>query len=277
MDAGHGVRATEHPQAHDGVTTGRRAFLRTGLTAAFGWPLLGAVGTDPWADPFLKSRPGTPTQSVGPGTTPLELARGRDALLHLPRTWDADTPHPLLVLLHGGRGSAQGMFQFEYVANQFGVCILVPESRHPTWDRIRDDFGPDVRFIDEALAWTFYRCTIDPGRIALGGFSDGASYTLSLGVSNGNLFSHLIAMSPGHIDADPNRIVGRPEVFVSHGNEDRVLPVQLSRSNIVPQLRSDGYAVEYLEFDGGHDPRRSVTDAAMEWFLRGVAPSGEAA
>ena len=36
----------------------------------------------------------------------------------------------------------------------------------------------DVWFIDAALAWTFERCFVDAVRIALAGFSDGASYAL---------------------------------------------------------------------------------------------------
>lgn len=33
------------------------------------------------------------------------------------------------------------------------------------------------------------------------GFSDGASYALSLGLPNGNLFSHIVAFSPGFMRA----------------------------------------------------------------------------
>jgi phospholipase/carboxylesterase len=39
--------------------------------------------------------------------------------------------------------------------------------------------------------------------VALGGFSDGASYALSLDLTNGDLFASLIAFSPGFIQLDP--------------------------------------------------------------------------
>ena len=44
-----------------------------------------------------------------------------------------------------------------------------------TWDRVGGFFGPDVAYIDLALGITFDRCAIDPARVCLAGFSDGAS------------------------------------------------------------------------------------------------------
>jgi poly(3-hydroxybutyrate) depolymerase len=41
------------------------------------------------------------------------------------------------------------------------------------------------------------QCTVDPQRICVSGFSDGASYALSLGLANGDLFTHVAAFSPG--------------------------------------------------------------------------------
>lgn len=38
---------------------------------------------------------------------------------------------------------------------------------------------------------------VDTTRLGVGGFSDGASYALSLGLTNGDLFTHVIAFSPG--------------------------------------------------------------------------------
>jgi phospholipase/carboxylesterase len=71
-------------------------------------------------------------------------------------------------------------------ADDFGLMILAPESRKSSWDIISDaQYGPDVRFMDDCLARVFGQFAIDLRRIALGGFSDGASYALSLGLSNG--------------------------------------------------------------------------------------------
>jgi len=56
-------------------------------------------------------------------------------------------------------------------------------------------------------------------------------------------------------------------VFVSHGTRDGVLPVSASRHAIVPMFEMDGYAVEYVEFDGAHEMPADVVDRGLEWFL----------
>jgi predicted esterase len=61
----------------------------------------------------------------------------------------------------------------------------------------RGSYGPDVDFINRSLQYVFDRYTVDPARLGIAGFSDGASYALSLGLPNGDLFSHIIAFSPG--------------------------------------------------------------------------------
>ena len=80
---------------------------------------------------------------------------------------------------------------------QAGAILISPQSRTRTWDVIRDGFGKDVESIDTALDSAFGTYNIDREHLAIGGFSDGASYALSLGLTNGQLFSHIIAFSPG--------------------------------------------------------------------------------
>lgn len=117
----------------------------------------------------------------------------------------------------------------------------------------------------EALALAFRQCNIDPTRIALGGFSDGASYALSLGISNGDLFSALIAFSPGFIA--PARRKGTPRIFVAHGTQDQMLPIDQTSRTIVPELKEARFDVHYEEFDGPHTVTVSEVASAMRWFV----------
>lgn len=130
------------------------------------------------------------------------------------------------------------------------AILLLPESRGPTWDVIRGAYGPDVAFLDAALEQVFQQHRVDPRRVALAGFSDGASYALSLAIGNGDLFTHALAFSPGF--AAPPNPMGRPLIFVSHGTEDAVLPIGGCSRRLVPELRRAGYEVRYREFSGGH-------------------------
>jgi predicted esterase len=181
----------------------------------------------------------------------LGLDRERDAILQLPKT-AADSPLPLLLMLHGAGQSADDMFWYLGTAHEeAGVAVLAPNSRDLSWDAIRDDFGPDVDFLNRALERALDSALIDPTRLAIGGFSDGASYAISLGLINGDLFKKVVAFSPGFIiDGTPN---GKPRFFVSHGTNDRILPIDRCGRRIATQLKARGYDVTFREFDGGHE------------------------
>ncbi len=235
---------------------------------------LASCGSDPATPPFvaagdatLAARPGTVSEPLGPGRHALGLSGQRDGFIYVPGGLDPETPAPLLVLLHGATGDADNWEGAFVLADSLGVVFLAPDSRARTWDIIHFGmYGPDVAFIDSALGHTFRRVSIDPARMGLAGFSDGASYALSLGLSNGDLFTHIVAWSPGF--SAPAEARGRPRVFVSHGSGDGVLAVQNSRDQIVPKLEADGYSVRYEEFVGGHEIPPTIFRQAFDWFLQ---------
>jgi phospholipase/carboxylesterase len=152
------------------------------------------------------------------------------------------------------------------LADRSGLILLAPDSRRQTWDVISGGYGPDVAYIDRALELTFSRYHINPAHIAVGGFSDGASYAISLGVTNGDLFTHIVAFSPGFMA--PAGRHGSPAIFVSHGTKDRVLPIETCSRVIAPRLKREGYRVHYREFDGPHTVPYDIAHEAIEWFLR---------
>jgi len=209
----------------------------------------------------LRSRPGPGGgAALSPGTSVLS-----EGLVHLPPPRADDGCAPLVVLLHGARSTAQaGLAPLLALADAAGLVLLAPQSRGTTWDVIHGGFGPDVARLDALLAEVFAAVAIDPARVALSGFSDGASYALSLGLGNGDLFTHLVAFSPGF--ALPAGRVGRPRAFVSHGTEDRVLPVARCSRVIVPALRAAGLDVTYEEFAGGHVVPPALARRAVAWL-----------
>jgi predicted esterase len=209
-------------------------------------------------------------KAVIPGLHALQLDKKRDALLYVPPSYTPDEPAPLAIMLHGAGGDAQhGMSLLQPVADAAGLMLLAPFSRRGTWDIISEErFGPDVLFINQALEQVMQRFHIDTGKLALGGFSDGASYALSLGLINGDLFTHILAFSPGFYYAPGAS--GKPEVYISHGVHDRVLPVNPCSRRIVPKLKKGGYEVLYHEFDGEHVLPDFVQREATDWFLKSV-------
>src|SRR5215216_6573336 len=214
----------------------------------------------------LLARPGQPTETVSPGLHPLGLDRDRDALLYVPAGYRADQPAPFVLSLHGAGGDAtSGLYPLRDLADETGLILLSPAARQSTWDVIRGGYGPDVAFIDRALTAAFARCAVDPELLAVAGFSDGASYALSLGITNGDVFRHVMAFSPGFMAPADQR--GEPRIFISHGTKDQVLAIDRTSRRIAPQLARAGYEVQYVEFDGPHTVPPEIARQALEWFI----------
>jgi phospholipase/carboxylesterase len=172
----------------------------------------------------------------------------------------------LIVALHGAGGNGHdALLPFREAAEDAGIVLLAPDSRGKSWNARKDEWGPDVDFLDLALAKVFERVDVDERRIALAGFSDGASYALSLGLLNGALLTHVIAFSPGYMRAPIND--EKPKVFVSHGSNDPILSAVRCSHRIVSRLERDGYDVRFKEFPGSHVVPPDVSRDAVNWFL----------
>ena len=254
----------------DGSRMNRREFglAASSLVAAFAFggacqaaqPVRGGDGR-------LKVRPRTSPGGSPVQTVRLGLGDVRDATLHVPAERPA-TPLPLLVLLHGAGGSGDGILQrLRPFAEEAGVAVLAPDSRDGTWDAIRGSFGPDVAFLDRALARVFELVDVDPARVSVGGFSDGASYAISLGLLNGDLFPRVLAYSPGFFVG--GRAQGKPRFFISHGTADEILPIDRCSRVIVPALQQRGYEVTFRQFDAGHTIPPNIARAGMTFAATG--------
>lgn len=195
----------------------------------------------------------------------LELDRHRDGLIYVPEWYDHQTGAPLVLLLHGAGGNARHAMDLFYpYADEMGIILLAPDSRESSWDMSIDDHEDDAAFIDRALLHTFQYYAIDPQCIAIGGFSDGASYALSLGQCN-DLFTDIIAFSPGF--SAPACRKGAPRIFISHGIQDNILPIERCGRLISHTLVDIGYDVTYIEFDGPHAVPRNIAEKAVRWLL----------
>ncbi|GAB3528405.1 serine esterase [Pontibacter brevis] len=200
------------------------------------------------------------------GVQRLGLDNKKDGFIYIPAGYDNCRPAALAVMLHGaGAPAEQGLSLLQRYADKKNIILIAPASRSYSWDIIASDaFGPDVIFIDQALALAFENYLIDSAHVAIGGFSDGASYGLCLGLTNGDLFTHIIAFSPGF--AYTLEKSGKPAVFMSHGTHDAVLPIDPCARRILPQLQRQGLEVNYTEFEGGHEIPTNISESAAEWF-----------
>jgi phospholipase/carboxylesterase len=235
--------------------------------------LAGGCGGDDEPKAASKTPPAPPSAEATKGRltarpprsvdSPGEAGRRRlgRALLYVP---PGDGPKRLVLTLHGATESAEAALALlRPYADDAGLILLAPQSQGRTWDIALGGFGPDVAAIDRLLEQVFSDYPVE--EVAVAGFSDGASYALSLGLANGDLFRSVVAFSAGFIVLGQPK--GRPRLFISHGTDDSVLPIGQTSRRGVPRLRGSGYTVKYREFEGGHEVPPRVAREAAAWLV----------
>lgn len=204
---------------------------------------------------------------------------GEGAFLYRPGK-RATGPKPLLVLLHGagmsGRRFLEGM---RGEADRCGCLLLSVQSGGSTWDtvglvgragegRVAVDqlYGSDVGRIERALAAALKASDVDRRSTILAGFSDGASYALSLGMANPGVFRGVVAIAPG-FHLEPAAINPKQRLFIAHSPEDRILPFARTRDATVAPLKRAGFDLRFRPFSGGHRADPKVMAEGVDFVL----------
>jgi poly(3-hydroxybutyrate) depolymerase len=197
------------------------------------------------------------------GEHELRIEPGRRAIMRVTRPGNR-RDRALLLALHGaGSGGAPGgLWAFRSAWNLPGLVLVAPSAAGSAWTLDERDIG----FVERALRAAFARCAIAPRLVAVGGFSSGAGLALWIGLTNGDLFRHVITLSPG--GALPTGRVGKPRILLAHGTNDSVIPISAGGDRVAHELRSDGYAVTYRRFRGGHRPRPEIVRAFVASSIR---------
>ena len=213
-----------------------------------------AAAPAPAAGPELSTPPPASTPATSEKRSGvLQLAGG--AYAYLPKGMTG-AKMPLLVAFYGAGGQPSDVLaSFRADADRDRFVLLIPTAKGATWDMIVDlqsrlgaemkvtpRYGKDLKALDAALADVFARVAIDPKRIGMMGFSNGATYALSVGTANPQLVSAVIAFSPGPAFLGKSSPTQR--IFISHGEQDEVLPYSYTRG-IVARIRGRrrGYTV----------------------------------
>ncbi len=215
----------------------------------------------------LSFRTQNPTEApLPPGRHALQFPEGREAVLVVPEGLDAGAPAPLLVLFHGAGGEANRVLPF-FVrwARARRFLLLAPQSMFPTWDVVIGGHGPDLARLDTALQRVATHFRLEPARLAFAGFSDGGSYALSVGLSNGDVVSHVIALSAGFMNTFVRH--GSPRVLLAHGRSDQQLPYETIARPHALRLLEEGVDLTLLPFDGDHVIVPEVVERAIDFFL----------
>lgn len=175
-----------------------RAEYTGGLIAEAGTILTGLGGSDENDTAFVRrylERLGTYYASTGrrlpkpEAAIPLQIRDAgtrfvmshngltRTGLIHVPETYDGNTPFSLVFVLHGQAGKAADMVPrgFNEIAGEFGFIVVYPDGYQGNWDiipggsRSIDDEG----FFETLIDGLRNRFRVDPSRVYLTGHSMG--------------------------------------------------------------------------------------------------------
>lgn len=186
---------------------------------------------------------------------------------------------PLLVLFHGAGGDPERFLRLLMPeADRLGLLLVAVKSNGRTWDLIEapqprysggragtSSGRSDSRRVDDVLRAYFRDAAVDPKRVSAVGFSDGATYALSLGLANPQLFTSVISLSPGFV-VPPSQFDRSQRVFITHGRSDPVLSFD-STAQIAAALGSRGVNVRFRPFEGAHQISNATLDEGLGFAL----------
>ena len=207
-----------------------------------------------------------------------------DYLVVEPDGYDADRPYPLAVLLHG-YGSHMGdlaalcpeidtgrllyalpnapvRLDLGYGSVGF-AWVHPPEGDRP--EAAQDAEDKRSAFLSEVTG----RHQVEPGRIVVGGFSQGGVMAFRWGLPNPDTFMGLFALSARMPEPDSmlTRLPDerRQPIFISHGTLDPIIAVNEGRSSRL-FLQSNGFDPEYHEYEMGHQITPAVLADLVKWL-----------
>ena len=210
-------------------------------------------------------------ESSPTGEVRVESGESR-AILLTPDRIDPERQYPLVTVLHGaGRREEKLAQAYRGEPGARDALFLIPRSHHRTWDLIAADDRPDLDFLEWAYDLVYRRYPIDPDRQGLIGYSDGASYALSVGLSNPGIFRAVMGWAAGFFVLDDAGIAERdpkPAVLLEYGTHDQLFPFERVAIPMRERLERMGYAVHFRVDEGGrHWPSGDFQPEALDWFF----------
>lgn len=181
--------------------------------------------------------------------------------LFVPSSYDAATPSPLLVSLHGLGRTYDWLMGYEGLldyAEEYGFIVVTPlgymrrgwYGSRPTEEPIVADYSEQD--VMNVIALVREEFTVDSARLFLWGHSMGGAGTYHIAVKNPEMFAALAVAAPApRPDLSPTvlQAVRDIPVLVLQGTEDELVPVEQTQ-RWVAGMRGIGMQHIYVELDG---------------------------
>ncbi len=187
---------------------------------------------------------------LGPGDHSLTMKVGdlnRHYIVHVPANYGGRKPVPVVIMFHGGGGTARGAMRetgWAQKADQEGFLAVFPEATPPdptkpsrfgsngqVWNDGSGRFHagerniPDIAFIDAMIDELVARFAVERRRIYATGFSNGASMAFRVGVE---LSSRIAAIAPvaGALWIKPPKLERPVSLHYITGDADPLNPIE---------------------------------------------------
>ena len=196
-----------------------------------------------------------------------------------------NTPSQSIFFLHGFGSNMQDLFGLSPLFNQNWTCVSLQASipvHYNGWAWAELDFQnigklpkPEQMKIHqekvfESIEQCIKKLDLDPNRINLLGFSQGASLSIYSGLKNPNTFNSVIALSGFFPVKEISKEVDREairglELFMGHGRLDPVVPIGLGHDT-KNGLIDIGVNPNYKEYDSEHTISNECLNDILKWL-----------
>lgn len=206
----------------------------------------------------------TPSPVSGKPGENLTIPLGnRPFQLHIPTTYQAGTPAPLVVLLHGYTASGaqqEGYFKLTPQSDAKGFLYAMPDGTvDPKGDRFWNatsaccDFYnskvDDSKYLSDLINLVKADFNVDARRVYLVGHSNGGYMSYRMACDHADQITAIASLAGAmHYDASKCQPSGPVSVLQIHSDTDEIVPFAGSPYNSVPSANQT--VNDWREFDG---------------------------
>lgn len=201
-------------------------------------------------------------------------------LVHRARVPDASggRPWPAVVMVHGWQGNEKVMGIFERTVPQ-GVLVVSPRApvevaaESHGWFRLEEGEASFLAGLEALQSFVLHlpeAYPVDPARVLLMGFSQGASMSYALLSKEPGMIMGVAGLAgflpaPARQWLAPGRLAGK-QVFIAHGTVDETVPVEQARAAAADLSRA-GAIVAYHEYQAvGHKLNAQGVRDLTQWL-----------
>jgi len=196
-----------------------------------------------------------------------------------------NTPSKSVFFLHGFGSNMKDLFGLTPFFDEFWTCVSLQASipiQYDGWAWAELDFNnigelpkPEQMSVHqqkviESVDQCVEQLNLDPKRVNLLGFSQGASLSIYSGLMNPNKFNSVVALS-GFFPVEERKenfdieSVQNLDFFIGHGRLDPVVPLSLGQDT-KRGLKNIGVNPNYNEYESEHTISNDCLNDVLEWL-----------